>query len=308
MLLAPAGVNAATPIVAVGGTGPTPGTISYGEPVAFAPTLTNKDTSTFSLTLTTSDQTLVVLSATATGGTCLQTTPLSCTFKNVKPTATVSALVVLQAPSTGTGFNVQFKWDTTGVAGDKGGNSHGDSFYWPNNGTNTDNTTFLPVGLKNDANFHARYVLTNKQTTIGDDQTVGTGNPQATQVIVGSTGFDVTVSDGVIDKNFCGLGLSCFGDTSTIQVNGDIGQLPGGGWFRVVLTLDSSEIASGINANNITIYHRLNDGSEENISASCTLSGGVPTNTTACIIVKKLPGNDLQVTIWTKNNGFMKPA
>jgi hypothetical protein len=35
MLLAPAGVNAATPNVAVGGTGPTPAVVSVSEPVAF---------------------------------------------------------------------------------------------------------------------------------------------------------------------------------------------------------------------------------------------------------------------------------
>lgn len=299
MLLVPAGASAAVPTVIVDGTGPNPVVVSAGEPVAFSTALTNDDTSNISLKLTTTDQSLVVLSAKATNGTCAVTTPLSCTFKNIKPGMTAKASIVLRAPSSGASFNAQLKWDTTGVAKDRGGNSHGDSFYYPHGVLPTAGLP-LTVGLNTDAtNFRARYVLTPTQQTVANAQAVNSANPHATKVIAPSTLMGVTVQDGTgVTALAC---AGCFGETSIIEVAGG-DEFPGG--FRVVITMDSSEIPGGVNAGNVAIYHEW-DGGSENISLRCTFTAGLP-DTMPCLNAKKLPGNDLEITIWTTHNGIMR--
>lgn len=300
MLLVPAGATAATPTVILNGTGPNPATVSLGEPAAFSTSLKNNDTSNISLKLTTTDPSLVVLAATATGGTCQQTTPLSCTFKNVKPQVTVSAAVVLQAPAAGTSFNAQLKWDTTGISNDKGGNSHGDSFYFPNSGVPTVGVP-LTVPLNSDAtNYRSRYVLTTTQQTVQNDQAVGSANKQATRVVAPSTLIGVTVSDGTAGDACTG----CFGEASVVEVAGGA---PFSGGFQVIITFDSSEIPSGVNANNINVYHTWTGDPApgfETISTRCSFSGGLPTSM-PCLTAKKVNGNDLQVTIWTTHNGVI---
>lgn len=300
MLIGPASTLAATPSVTVTGTGPDPATVSYGEPVAYSTALTNNSSSTLSLSLTTTDQTLAVLAATGTGGTCKSTSPLSCSFKNVKPGATVSAAVVLRAPTSGASFDAQFKWYTSGVAGDQGGNSHGDFFYYPHGALPTAGLP-LTTNLSSDTlNFQGRYVLTSTQQSVANSQAVGSANPQATKVVAPSTLIGVTVQDGSTTGADC---ATCFGEVSTIYVAG--GATFSGG-FRVILTLDSSEIPSGVNANNVKVYHEW-DGGSELISARCTFTAGLP-DSMACLNAVKLSGNDLQITIWTTHNGFMKPA
>lgn len=302
MLIGPAGVSAATPAVIVTGAGPNPATVSYNEPVAVSTAVTNDGTSTFSLKLTTTNQSLVVRSATATGGICATTSPLSCTFKNVKPGITVSADVVLQSPATGTSFDAQFKWDTTGIAGDRGGNSHGDSFYYPYNGTPTIGSP-LTVGLNGDAiNFRGRYVLSSTLQTVANSQAVDSANKHATKVVAPTTLIGVTVSDGTTLA--CPVGVTtCFGEASVVSVAADTA-FPGG--FRVIITMDSSEIPSGVNANNVGIYH-YGSGSypDEKISPRCTFTNGLP-NAMPCLNARKINGNDLEITVWVTHNGVMR--
>jgi hypothetical protein len=304
MLLVPAGASAATPTVSLTGpTAGTPGTVSPGETVAFSVSLTNQDSSTISqLSLTTNDPTLTVASATSADGKCATTSPLSCAFRNLKFGTTVSAFVVLNAKNAN--FGVQFRWDTTGQAGDKGGNSHGDSFYWPYSGVTTTPGTPIAVGVNGDTtNYRSRYVLTKTQQQVFNNQSINSTNKQSTQVNAPNTGIPVTVQDGP-GGPACPASVVCFGEASVIEVNG--GQpFPGG--FQVILQFDSSEIPGGVNANNIQIYHTW-DGPPapgfETIPTRCTFSGGVPTSL-PCLTAKKINGNDLQVTIWTTHNGVI---
>ena len=301
MLLGPAGASAATPVV--GTTGPTvasPGQVSPGEPVSFGTvSLTNLDSSTISqLALTTDDQSLTVASATSEDGTCALTSPLSCTFRNIKPLQTVSAVVVLNAKSVD--FGVLFRWDSTGRAGDKGGNSHGDSFYWPHGDLTTDPGTPIFVDVNGDTtNFRSRYVLTSTHQSVFNDQAVDSANQQATKVVAPVTGIAVTVSDGTFVD--CPDGYDCFSEASIIEVAAG-GSFPGG--FQVILTFDSSLLPSGVNAHTIEILHQSAGYPDETIDTKCTFTDGLP-DTMPCLTAKKVNGTDLEVTVWTTHNGFM---
>lgn len=273
----PGVILAATPDIIVWNSGAVPGTVSPGEPVAFTVWAYNDDTSTVSQFYLRDITDGTVLSATPSKGSCAQTEPLDCTLGQLKPGQTVSVLVVYQTPATGTSMPVTFVFSTTGLGsgGPDSDQSHGDEF-----------ATSSSVALSADAtNFAGRYVNSSGQTIVQNSQVLGSGNRQSTVVYSPETGIGVTVEDGLS----CGVAGTCFGEASEISVGN--GQSYDNG-FKVVINLHSSEIPSGVNANNLTVWH---DGVQ--ITDEC---GTTPDPD--CYSVKKFRWG-LQVTIWLTHNG-----
>ena len=96
-----------------------PTTVSPGSRVQFRIWARNDDTpSTVSQALTENTPRTVYsatwTSSNGTSGTCATTTPLSCSFGQLKPQQSINAVIVLQTPTTGTSMLANFAWSNGG--------------------------------------------------------------------------------------------------------------------------------------------------------------------------------------------------
>jgi hypothetical protein len=249
---------------------------------------------------------------------CANATPVSCTFKNLKPDQIVKVAFVLKVPASFTAHTCDFgrsqgfgvlppstnqitdafcsksEWSSVGAPGSDPGASHGDTWNW-----------FDAVRISTDTNYSGQFAL--DITSVSNNQSVGTLNPQATTAFLrGASNIPVTVLDGDAAANTsCSSALidcstDLWGEWSIVSVNnGD--PVTGLTLYEFQITFDASEIPNGVNQNNLEIYHAWTGG-EEVISATCVPKTGTPTNA-PCLIVNKLAGGDLQVTIWSLHNG-----
>ncbi|MEO7663946.1 MAG: hypothetical protein ABIV26_02395, partial [Candidatus Limnocylindrales bacterium] len=219
-------------------------------------------------------------------GTCAAT---SCTLGQLKPRNDATVILVFDALPAAASVDLAGRFNTTGLGSGSGDSSHGDQW-----------DVAQGVSTSTEAqDFSGRFVDIGGNVTVQNLQAVGTTNPQATKVIAPRTMVGVSVEDGGTAS--CPATIACFGNASVIEVAG--GATFAGG-FQVVITMDGSELASGVNAKSIKIYHAW-DGGSENISLRCAFLNGAP-KTMPCLTATKVNGNDLQVTIWTTHNGIMR--
>lgn len=265
--------TAANPLGALSSAQPT--TVSPGARVQFSIWAFNDDTSTVSQFFLTETTGQTVYSASwsnsnGTTGSCPATTPLNCSFGQLKPDQSIDAVIVLQTPTSGLSMPVNFVWSTVGIG-------HGDSFPVQDS-----------VGLNGTNDFSGRFLISSDSLVVGNVD-VSTGNKQSTVVYSPATGIGVSVQDGPGVSSACVPVSKCFGETSDIHVGNGSAQY---GQFKVVVNLHSSEIPKGVNANNLIVYH---DG-----AVITTICGD--SLTADCYSVKKFRWG-LQVTIWLLNNG-----
>jgi hypothetical protein len=256
-------------------TGAQPTVVSPGAYVQFSTWARNDDTSTVSQFFLTESYERAIYSVNwtrsdGTTGTCPTTVPLDCSFGQLKPGDSIDAVIVLQAISTGTSMPVEFVWSTVGLG-------HGDSFPVSDS-----------VGLNGTDDFSGRFLVTGSLLTVGDNETLSTGNKQSTIVYSPTTGIGVSVQDGPGVSNGCASG-QCFSQGSDIHVGNGSGQY---GQFKVIVNLHNSEIPNGENVNTLTVYH---DG-----VAITTICADTPV--ADCYSAKKFKWG-IQVTIWLLRNG-----
>jgi hypothetical protein len=270
-----------TPATDVG----SPGTVKPGGNVAFFLWARNCDTSTISQFYLTAGAeigsvaqatyTIVRADTRTTSGTCPVSSPLNCSFGQIKPGDTVYAAVVFTTPtaaSTGA-LNGAFTWSTVGLGSGGGDNSHGDSWVQP-----------ATVDINSSPDFAGTWVLSKKTVTVSNDS-VGPGNSQSESIKGIFTNKPVTVEDGPaftpIGLLDCGLALTqaeCdafnsgkFGEWVSANVNNnEIFSTA----FTITIQIDASAIPSGVNKNNLTIYHQWYDTvsqswQDESIGSSC---------------------------------------
>ena len=294
MLIGPASTLAATPDLSASSY-PAPATVSINTTGAIIAVIHNGDSSTVSQLYAavgiTGDGTFTL--AVPSQGTC---TGGSCTFGQLKPGHDVSVAILYTSGAIAGTVTGAALFNTSGQAGDPGDNSHGDS--WPTSASAAVSTDTL--------NTNGRYI-NNANLIVQNNQNVNnSNNKQATKVVAPGGLIGVSVSDGTTTSD-CPATLTCFGETSAIEVAAGA-SFPGG--FQVVITLDSSEIPGGVTTRNIRIYHTWIGAPTpgyETISARCTFTDGLP-NSMPCLNAVKVNGSDIQVTLWTEHNGFMKPA
>jgi hypothetical protein len=291
MVALPAVVLGALPDVSIGygtnadatsqpGSGAVPAKVDKGEPAAFQIWARNDDTSTISQFFLSIDADGGTLSSatwsksSGQSGTCSTTTAYDCSFGQLKPDVTVYVTVVITTPTVGSTMVPTFVFSTTGIGSGGGDNSHGDT--WSESDS---------VSLDGTDDYAGRYVNSSGVTMVQNNQVLGTGNAQSTIVYSPETGIGVTVEDGLS----CGEAGTCVGEASEISVANGKSYTNG---FKVVINLHSSEIPSGVNANNITVWH---DGVQ--ITDKC---GKTPSPD--CYSTKKFSWG-IQVTIWLTHNG-----
>jgi hypothetical protein len=336
-------VGSTSPTATVSGASPS--VVSIGETVRFQSTLQNSDPSTISQLFVKgfSDATIYsygtptvyTVALTRNGSTvnnaCAAAADLSCSVRNVKPLDVIQVTVVYKVPLVNAGTTdpysgdatcplgyaqgygtlpdpasfvdgpavcVLVQWSTTGAPSSDGGTSHGDVWNWYDG-------AMINGDLQD---FRSRWVVQSGQFIVANDQVINVDNPHSTQAIVKTADIPVSVEDVECPPApaLC-EGLAGFGEVSQVDVNG--GSIPGTTWYHFVLQADSSEIPNGTNQNNVVVNH-IYDGGFETIVDRCTISNatGEPTNTEACIVVKKLAGNDLRIDVWSLHNGGLRLA
>lgn len=295
-LAGPGLVGAAVPSTSSAATA-VPAVVLNGARGAFVATLTNTDSSTISqlyLTGTVTGTGVTFVAAYPSQGTC-SATVISCSFGQLKPTKTASVTIVYQTTAATGDVEGKFTFSTTGLGSGGDDASHGDS--WPVSASATTSV---------DPDFGGRYIDDNNLVVQNNQSVNDTTNPHATKVVAPKSFIGVTVEDGLVVSQACppapAICTNLFGETSIVSVaNG--GTFEGG--FRIVITFDKSELV-GVNANTLKIWHTYSNGSEL-IGSKCTFASGSSTpSNMPCLIVKKLPGGDLQVTIWTTHNGVLR--
>jgi hypothetical protein len=216
-------------------------------------------------------------------GSCTWSTDVHCTIGAVNAGAAFDARIVYTTPSNVTG-SVALDWflfHTTGVANDKGKNSHGDNY--PTSGS---------VTLDNSKDFAGAYTSASGQLVSDSQALHSTRNPQYTAVNSPSGAIAVFVSES--NEVDCPTGYTtCFGQWSHITV--DYGATIDGG-FSVILGYKG-------NIGNANFIHVLDDGSLEPITLTCS-SPDEP-NTIPCKWIETANGNTY-ATLWLTENGRIK--
>src|SRR5206468_3791636 len=139
------------------------------------------------------------LSSSGATGSCPTSTPLNCSFGQLKPHDSIDAAIVLKTPTSGTSMPVNFVWSTVGIG-------HGESF--PIGDT---------VALNGTGDFSGRFLISSDSLVVGDVDVTST-NKQSTIVYSPTTGIGVTVQDGPGVSSACVPVSKCFGETSDIHV------------------------------------------------------------------------------------------
>lgn len=129
-----------------------------------------------------------------------------CTLGAVAAGATATVRVVYTTPDVKGTFTVPFLFSAPGIAGDPGGNSHGDDY-----------PVDAKVVMDDGKDFAGAYALDGQIIT--DSQALhATRNPQFTQVTAPAAAIGVTVGEATFG---CPLSLgTCFGQWSVISVGG----------------------------------------------------------------------------------------
>ena len=295
LVISPASTLAATPNLTAYATAQ-PALVSAGGAGGFIVGIHNGDSSTVSQLYMTGTFDGGAFTATPSQGTC---TGLACSFGQLKPGKDVTVIVQYTAATAdGVVATITVDFNTTGLGSSSGGDSsHGD--HWAAFASSTTTTDTL-----NDAGTF----LAGTNRDVHNNLAVNsTSNHQSTRVIAPKTLIGVSVSDGTaVDPATCPAPLVCFAEESYVEVAAGA-DFSGG--FQVIITIDGSLLAKGVNASNVKIYHTWgsNPVLSEVISTRCSFSNGLPTTTLPCLNAAKVGGN-LQITIWTRHNGFMKPA
>jgi hypothetical protein len=225
-----------------------PGSVTPGADVAidaeFFNSPSNSNISQLFMTAETPEfWTLVgVESITPNQGICDDSTAtVTCTLGAVNAGASVTVRVVYTTPSDATG-DVNLDWflfNTTGVAGDRKGNSHGDNY-----------KTTGSVTLDASSDFAGAYTSTGGQVVADNPVLHARRNPQSTSVTSPDDLIGVTVGEEPGNAFVCpSVASTCFGQWSVISV--DDGTLYPNG-FVVVLGYKG-------NIGNASFFHAFDD-------------------------------------------------
>ncbi|HET7082688.1 MAG TPA: hypothetical protein VFJ00_03145 [Candidatus Limnocylindria bacterium] len=264
-----------------------PGAVTPGANVAFDVHFKNTSNSNLSqfflnaITPDTDDGAALVEVEWASRAGCDDSGPdLHCTFGALIAGAEINLRVVYTTPSSPGTFTVPFNFSTTGVAPDRGGNSHGDDYPTPG-----------IVPLDATLNYGGAYTSTGGQV-VTDNQTLSKRqNPQYTQVNAPEAGIAVTVGEATFP---CPPSIgTCFGQWSVISVNGGADYSPDG--FSVVLGYHG-------NIGNAKFVHVTDGGAIVELDECSANPAPVLERDPGCYFIDASGSNTI-VTIWLVENG-----
>lgn len=276
---------------------PLPAKVSPGAKVAFDVSFKNMSKSNLSqlfLKSTTADATpaggsFVEIESSSQGSCDSTDGNVDCTLGAVAAGATATVRVVYITPDVKGTFSVPFLFSAPGIAGDPGGNSHGDDY-----------PVDAKVVMDDGKDFAGAYAFGGQIIT--DIQALhATRNPQFTQVTAPADAIGVGVSVGEATFS-CPLSLgTCFGQWSVISVGGGA-PYPYG--FSVLMGYKGNignanfvHLFDGYNATTNPTAYELITYAEDQCPSSSPSVLDIP-----CMIPSSSGGNSF-VTLWLNQNG-----
>lgn len=269
-----------------------PGAVTPGANVAFDVHFKNTSSSNlaqlFLDAVTPDGATLVGVESSNRAGCDASSGDLHCTFGALNAGAEINLRVVYTTPDSPGTFTVVFNFSTTGVAPDKGKNSHGDDY--PTPGT---------VILDDRSDFAGAYTSVAGQIVSDSQALHANRNPQFTQVTAPAGAIGVTVGEATFPcPAFVG---SCFGQWSVISVNDGEPYEAG---FSVLIGYKG-------NIGNANFVHLFDDydaltnpGAYELIlNPEDTCSDSSPESTELPCMILSSSGGNSYATLWFTQNG-----
>ncbi len=208
---------------------------------------------------------------------------LSCTFGALNSGAEINLRVVYTTTSSPGTFTVPFNFTTTGVAADKGHNSHGDDYPTPG-----------VVPLNANLNFGGAYTSAAGQV-VADNQVLSRHqNPQFTKVFSPAGAIGVTVGEVAGNAFTCPSQAGhCFGQWSLVSVNSGA---PYANGFKVVLGYDGY-------IGHAKFVHVLDNGTVQLITAQCSSATPAASEMNPGCFILSSWGGDSFATLWLIQNG-----
>jgi hypothetical protein len=298
-LVGSGGASAATPSWDITVT-PSPAAVSAGADAGYIVTIRNTGKSNISQVYLT-DTTLGTNGTAAQPPVILPTTyavpsqgscdapgvRLSCALGAIRSNRSASVTVAFSTGANAT-FTRIFEANTTGVAGDNPGSSHGDVLQALGSTT---------VGSATDPNFAGRFVIDPE--AVNDSTALGATNRQSTKVTPPVGAIGVSVADGTSNLT-CPASNPCWSEASEIHVaNGAV--FTKGFKVEVGIYKDLSQTVHGV-------YHEFDSphGTVAGESITTTCSKTTPPKTVPCLSVDKQPGGNVVVILWLIENGKIR--
>jgi len=298
----PGGVLAATPAWHMTVT-PNPATVSAGADAGYTVRIFNDGKSNISQVFLTDALDKIGTTDSAIPREILPTTYVSqsqgsCDPAGVRLACALGAIragnsaTVIVAFSTGANTTLQriFEANTTGVAGDKTGSSHGDVLQEV--GT---------TGTGSGPDFAGRFIV-DQNLVVNDSLTLGADNLQSTKVNAPKGAIGVSVKDGTFSL-VCPV--ACWSQTSEISVGS--GALFASGFsVEIGIYKDLSQTVHGV-YHEFDAPHLDSNGNPtilgETITATCPKNGTPSAAQIPCFRSTNIGGGNILVTVWLKENG-----
>jgi uncharacterized protein DUF11 len=212
-----------------------------------------------------------------------------CAFGSIRSGATVTATVILQAPSAATSFTTTATWSVDESFNDTPKpDPHRDSF---------------PVTDTTNVRAQSQDAVSEYTLPSGDTLTTNTGtgatrtNPQVTTVRVPATPLGVPAAAAEVGAggatDSCGPAADCFGQVSVVTV--DAPPFPVGSPLKLIFDLDASEIPGGVKIADIPMYHN------GVLVPDCTGAAGVA-SPDPCVS-SRTGKKDAEITVLSSTNG-----
>jgi hypothetical protein len=270
------------------------GGVSDGDTQGFDIKITNKGPSNISqlYLFDHSDTNNPVYVSSPRAGCSAAGAPFFCSFGALNKGQSFTVRVAYDVPASAN--TISFEINTTGVV-DGGNNSHGDSL------VSVQTVDVIPAS---DGNRAGKWTLVNGDT-LKNSQAVSSSNKQATKLDLLGQFVPASVADGA------GISFNCpkaqckakpFGEWSSVSVNGGTTFASP---FKITITVAKSALPTNPNLDKLVVYHVLDNGNVESISALCG-SGAVPA--VGCRTPAYDADGNLVITIYTYKNGGYKGA
>jgi hypothetical protein len=219
---------------------------------------------------------------------------LDCTLGAIRKNKSATVVVAYATPPSAARLLVIFEANTTGVAGDSPGSSHGDVLQGI--GLTTTNPS---------DNFGGRF-LTTDNLVVNNGLGLSADNRQSGTVNAPQLGIGVSIEDGTgVSFDGDGCPVTCWSETWVLEVDG--GAVYGNGFkVEVGVYKDLAETVHGV-WHEYDTPHLDGDGNPtitgEDITTKCPKKGSPSAGQIPCFSVSNIGGGNILVTVWLKENG-----
>jgi hypothetical protein len=264
-----------------------PPVVADGGVAGFSFTIKNNGKSNISALYLTDSYVGAPVYFTNSRGTSCTLSDLRCSFGALNSGSTIDVVIAYTVGTTD--FTDVFQLDSTGdPAG--GNNSHGDSYLQA-----------VTTNVSTNSNFDGGFTTAAAQL-LQTNQTLGSGNKQASSLVSPATLIPATIEDGITTGVPCTIGACAHlvGEWTNLSVNNGATYPTA---FNVTLMVWGGSVPGGVGTADIFLLHTRDNGTTYAITTVCN-SVTAPTNA-ECIKVTKV-GSNFKIVAWLFSNGNLR--